>query len=363
MRKTAKCELIEKEKERSMPQLSMIIIIIFFLFIYPKKIFTAEPIPHPAEVKSLYLSTQNLFNKKKIAELERIISETDANGIVIDFKDSNNPKDAHLRSLVERFRTVGAYTIARIVTFQDTVFAKKYPDIAIKTRGGYFWYSGRAVWKRYWLDPASVKAQEYNIAVAKRAIDAGFNEVQFDYIRFPTDGNMKNIVYPVFDPSRESKVMVMQKFFERLHRELKNYSPNTLLGIDLFGEVFVYGKEAGIGQSLDVISSFFDVVSPMAYPSHYKCGEFKVRDPNAHPYLVYKQTIKNGLKFLGQKKIIIRPWIQSFSLRNIYGCGPSISYTAQRINSQIQASLDLGVRGFMLWNVSNNYPNGVFAKK
>lgn len=317
----------------------------------------------PAKIRAVYLSIDNIYNEKKIQELERMIAATNANGIVIDFKDSNIPDIAHMQRLVKRFKNVGAYTIARIVTFQDSLFARKHPEIAVKTKKGAFWYSGRQVWKRYWLDPASPRAHEYAISTAKKAIDAGFREVQFDYIRFPGDGNMRDIVFPIFNPATETKTEVMRKFFLRLKSELKTYSPSTLLGIDLFGEVFVYGKVAGIGQSLEDSAVFFDVLSPMAYPSHYMCGEFGVKDPNAHPYLVYKKTLGNGIRFLAGKQVIIRPWIQSFSLRNIYGCGPRIIYGAPEIKAQIRAAEDLHIRGFMLWNVMNTYPAGAFSSE
>ncbi len=330
---------------------------VFFIFL-SASFSAAETFPKPDEVRAVYLGSPNIFNERKIAELERIISTTSANGVVIDFKDSNSLSQKHMANLVKRFKKHNAYTIARIVVFQDTYFAKKHPELAIKTTSGEFWWSGRKDWKRYWLDPASEKVWDYNIEVAKRAIDAGFDEIQYDYIRFPTDGP-KDIRYPIFNPTIQSKASVMEEFFKKMKRELKSYSPNTLIGIDVFGEVFLYGKEAGIGQSLNHIAEYFDVLCPMAYPSHYMCGEFGVRDPTAYPYKVYYSTLKNGLKFL-DGKTIIRPWIQNFSITSIYGCGPTVYYDADKVNAQIQAGRDLGINGFMLWNASNNFTIEVF---
>ncbi len=316
---------------------------------------TIKTAPQPDAIRSIYLSSDNIFNERKIAELEHIFVTTKANGIVIDFKDSNSLSQETMANLVKRFKKHNVYTIARIVAFQDSYFARKHPEIAIKNSSGEFWYSGRKIWKRYWLDPASELVQEYNIEVAKRAIDAGFDEIQFDYIRFPTDGNMKDICYPVFNPAKDSKAEVMVGFFKKMKRELKAYSPKTPIGIDIFGEVFLYGKEAGIGQSLSHVAEYFDVLCPMAYPSHYMCGEFGVKDPTAHPYKVYYSTLKNGLKFLDGKKVIIRPWVQNFSITSIYGCGPAVYYGYENVLAQIQAGRDLGINGFMLWNASNNF--------
>lgn len=212
----------------------------------------------PAQIKAVYLSTNNIYNKKKIAELEEIIKTTSANGIVIDFKDSNNLPQQYMAALTKRFKDVGAYTIARIVVFQDSYFARKHPEIAVKTESGAFWWSGRHVWKRYWLDPASLRAQDYTIEVAKHAIDAGFDEIQFDYIRFPTDGNMRNIHFPIFNSIKETKSEVMTRFFKKLREELKTYSPEIVLGIDVFGEVLLYGRERGIGQDLIEIAKYFN---------------------------------------------------------------------------------------------------------
>lgn len=333
--------------------------VVLCLIINPATGFAEKIKPYPGGVKAIYLSTDYIFNKKKIAELEEMIKSTKADGIVIDYKDSNALPQPYMISLVERFHKIGAYTIARVVTFQDSRFARLHPEIAVKRTGGSFWWSGAKKWRRYWLDPASTLAQDYNIKVAKLAIDAGFDEIQFDYIRFPTDGNMRDIRFPIFNPAEESKSQVMIRFFRKLYEELKIYSPNTLLGIDVFGEVFLYGRERGIGQDLNDIAKYFDVISPMAYPSHYQCGEFKVKDPNAHPYLVYQVTLKNGLESL-KGAVIIRPWIQSFNLASIYGCGPRIIYDAEKVQAQIKATRDLGISGFMLWNVNNVFPREVF---
>lgn len=314
----------------------------------------------PYQIKAIYLGTPNIFNEKKISELERIVQTTNANGIVIDFKDSNYLSREHMANLAKRFKKHNTHTIARIVAFQDTYFSRKHPEIAVKTSSGDFWWSGKKTWKRYWIDPASLLAQNYNIQVAKEAINAGFDEIQFDYIRFPTDGNMADIRYPIFNPANTTKAEVMKEFFTKMKRELKSHAPNTPIGIDVFGEVFLYGKEMGIGQSLSDVAEYFDVLSPMAYPSHYMCGEFGVQDPTAHPYKVYRTTLKSGLTFLKDKKIIIRPWIQNFSIGNIYGCGPTVYYDAEKIKAQVQASRDLGINGFMLWNAGSNFTTEVF---
>ena len=164
--------------------------IVFFVFLFVS-FGAAKTFPKPEEVQAIYLGSPNIFNERKIAELERIIKTTVANGIVIDFKDSNSLSQEHMANLVKRFKKHNTYTIARIVAFQDSYFARKHPELAIKTSSGEFWWSGRKEWKRYWLDPASEKVWDYNIEVAKRAIDAGFDAVIFDGTELPFEENIK----------------------------------------------------------------------------------------------------------------------------------------------------------------------------
>lgn len=308
----------------------------------------------------MYLTSGNVYNEKKIRRLEEILNTTSANGIVIDFKDSNTPKTDYMTKLVTRFKKQNVYVIARIVVCQDSYFAKKHPETAITTADGAFWWSGRKKWQRYWIDPASPKVLRYTIETAKKAIDTGFDEIQFDYIRFPSDGNMSDLVYPIFNPHTQTKQAVMKWFFKNLHTELKEYSPSIVLSIDVFGEIFLDGKEPGIGQYLTDMKEYFDVISPMAYPSHFRCKEFGVQDPTAYPYRVYFQTLQKGKKIIGEGNTIIRPWIQDFTIPSIYKCGPLVQYNKEKVSAQIKAGYDLEIKGFMLWNAKNVFTSTVF---
>lgn len=312
--------------------------------------------PSVTEVKAVYLANENVSNEKKIKRLEQILAETSANGIVIDFKDSNTPDLKRLSGLAKRFKEQNVYTIARLVVFQDTLFARRHPETAVKTSAGQFWHSGRAVWKRYWVDPASPVVLAYTIEIAEQAVEAGFDEIQFDYLRFPSDGNMKDMIYPVFDAKNQNKEKVINNFVSKLNRALTSYCPSVKLGIDIFGGVCLNGSEPSIGQDLASMSRYFDVICPMAYPSHYKPGIFGKGDPNFDPYDTYHRTIKRGLALLRQENssAIIRPWIQDFSLANIYG-GEYVHYGPDKVWAQIQASRDLGINGFMLWNAASNF--------
>ena len=348
-------------------------------FVTLEKFFEHQPIvsrsgiAHAAEiplrqeipVRALYLSVDDITNKNKIAAISDIISITDANALVIDYKVDRPVPDTIMRGLVEHFKKMNVYLIARVAVMQDSYLARTRPSIALHRRDGSFWWSGRKKWNRYWVDPASPQVLAYTIDVAKHAIDLGFDEINFDYIRFPTDGALSEIVYPVFDAKTMNKSEVMDHFFRELTQTLRTYDARVKLSIDLFGEVAAYGQEKGIGQGLLSAAKYFDVLCPMAYPSHYRCGEFKFHDPTAHPYEVYRQTLLPAKKFLEDSGAIatLRPWVQAFSLRSIYGCGPHISYGPSEVRAEIQGGIDVGVPFFMLWNAGSRYSSGYFLPK
>lgn len=316
-------------------------------------------------IKAVYLSQSFLNSKAKIDYLLKIAETTEINAVVIDFKDNRLVSDQNLRNIIAEFKKRGCYVIGRLVAFQDSSYARAHPECAIKKHSGEFWYSGKKSWKRYWLDPAHPKVLEYTIYAAKTGIDMGFDEINFDYIRFPSDGNMKDIVYPYWD-GKISKYQVMAKFFQSLRDELKIYNPNIKLSVDIFGEAFFCDanskdgpREPGIGQKLSDLAKYFDIICPMAYPSHYQRGTFGLSDPNLFPYETYYRTLKPGIGYLDRIKSSakVRPWIQDFSIRNIYG-GQKVIYGPKEVRAQIQAGIDLKIDGFMLWNVNNRYTTG-----
>ena len=308
-------------------------------------------------VRAMYLSMESAYSERKIAEIGTIIKEGRANAVVIDYKtDAVLPKK-RAEELVSRFKKLGAYVIARIVVMQDSRLAKLEPKVAIRHRDGSLWTSGRPSWRRYWVDPSAPDVLNYNLKIAEGAIDLGFDELNFDYVRFPSDGSMKDIVYPFWRGDKKSMVPAMNGFYAKLTEELRRYDHRVKLSADIFGVVAAYGREAGIGQDFAALAKYFDAVAPMAYPSHYSCGEFGFTDPAAHPYGVYAKTLQEAearLKSTGLKTEI-RPWIQAFSIPSIYGCGPAVHYGPAEIEAEIKAARDSGIDSFMLWNAGSDY--------
>lgn len=314
-------------------------------------------------VKSVYLGADYLYDKEKIEYIFSLFDGTKLNAVVIDFKVGKPQVNQYVRDLIARFHKKGIYVIGRLVMFQDSYLARTRPHLAIRNKNSDMCFSGKKAWQRYWVDMASNEVINYNIEISKQGISMGFDEINFDYIRFPSDLKncdlKNNILYPVWDG--KAKYSIMRKIFADIKKELKDYAlengNRVVLSIDIFGNVFAYEEEPGIGQKLSDIAEFFDVISPMSYPSHYRCGEFSLKDPNAHPYIVYNKTLEAGLGHLRKVRFRgeVRPWIQDFSIVNIYGCGSAVHYGSQEVKAQIKASEDLGLTGFMLWNPANNY--------
>lgn len=341
--------------------LAIILLLSLICLLYASNVRSesSEQIP----IKSVYLGADYLYDRGKIEYIFSLFDGTKLNAVVIDFKVGKPQVNPYIRDLIARFHKKGIYVIGRLVLFQDSYLARTRPYLAIRNKNGNLCFSGKKVWQRYWVDMASNEVINYNIEIAKQGIDVGFDEINFDYIRFPSDLKncdlKNNILYPFWDG--ESKYSIMRKVFTDIKNQLKNYAgqnnTHIILSVDIFGYVFAHGEESGIGQKLSDIADFFDVISPMPYPSHYRCGEFSLKDPNAHPYIVYNKTLEAGLGHLRKIKFRgeVRTWIQDFSIANIYGCGLAVSYGEQEVKAQIKASEELGLTGFMLWNPTNNY--------
>ena len=311
--------------------------------------------------KAVYLTSDAVRNNQKMKQVDKMIDSTQINSVVIDVKVDRVVIDDRLKKIVADLNSRGVWTIARIVVMQDSGLARSRPDLAIKTKDGDFWYSGKKSWKRFWVDPAALEVADYNSDIAKKAIDIGFKEIQFDYIRFPSDGNMKNIAYPHYD-GKQLKYETMDRFFERLVVPIREYNPAIILSVDVFGDAYFNGGEPGVGQKIGIIEKYFDVISPMNYPSHFCCGQFGFCDPNKHPYSVMYKSLDKGKKYLTDKNVLVRPWVQAFSIRNIYNCqcGDHKShYGSKEIDDQLRAICDNVLGGWRLWNGSSKYNKDV----
>jgi len=243
---------------------------------------------------------------------------------------------------VKDFKDAGIYTIARIAIFKDDHLARARPDLAVHFPDGRVWANDKGT---AWVDPYKKEVWEYAIDIASRAAAAGFDEIQFDYIRFPSDGKTRQCRYSRKDHTPATASEALRDFL-RLARE--RLAPmGVKLSIDTFGLTASVDNGMGIGQRLDQMADLVDYVSPMMYPSHYAKGQYGLKNPNRQPYLTVRQGVKDALERLGAKPGRLRPYLQDFSL--------GVKYTPAHVRAQIRAAEELGVQGWILWNAQNRY--------
>ena len=317
--------------------------------------------------KGIY-STFRTAGSLRIDELLDLIERTELNTIVIDIKDcggrigfdtnnelinkigSEKVYIKNIKELIDKFHKKGIYVIARIVVFEDNYLPREKPDLALKTRNNNLWQDFRGL---TWLDPASKEVWDYNIALAKEAIKVGFDEINLDYIRFPSDGNISNIVYPFWD-GKTSKQEVIRQFFEYFSQEIR---PLAFISADLFGLTLTVNTDMNIGQWLEYAAPYFDYICPMVYPSHYPSTFEGFANPAEHPYeIIYKALIigKERLDAISSSAKL-RPWLQDFDL--------GANYHAGMIRLQKQAVYDANVYGWLLWNPRNVYTEEALIKE
>ena len=334
-----------------------------------EKRFVATHVKTPDAVKGIYM-TQCVAGTRDFREsLVKLVDETELNTIIIDVKDFSGgisfiPDDPELkdflssrcyardmRDFIAYLHSKGIYVVARITVFQDPFFAKKHPDLAIQKA------SDRTLWADYkgihYLDPGAKKAWEYIVALGKESYAAGFDELNFDYIRFPSDGNMKDIYYPwsearvTADPAH-GKALVLRDFFSYLHESFEG--SGAVLSADLFGMTMTNTDDLNIGQVLEYAAPYFDYIAPMVYPSHYPKGFNGYQNVNAHPYDIVKFSMDRGAARLAaatSTPLKLRPWLQD----NDY----PVPYTPEMVRAQIQAVYDAGLTSWMLWDAGNTY--------
>ncbi len=238
----------------------------------------------------------------------------------------------------------GIYTIARIAVFRDQLLCAKNANYAIKSkRTGSTWNGSKEVW----CDPTNKYVQEYNIRLAVELAEKGVDEIQFDYIRFPTKGDLGDAGY-VYHYGKMSKEAVITLFLQKAYNEIS--WKNVRLSIDIFG-VVAWEKEIDIektGQRVASLSKYCDVISPMLYPSHFEDDFDGFANPGDEPYHFILEGSKKTKLLAGGKPV--RPWLQAFNWR----VTPS-KYNEDYIIKQIAGCRDAGASGYLFWNASNSY--------
>lgn len=319
------------------------------------------------KVKGLYLTAYSAGSSAKISEIISLLNKTELNSVVIDLKDysgyilydSDLPfvnklglEDVRIKDvpkLLEQLKSHKIYTIARISAFQDPLLAEKKPEWAIKSKAGGLWRDKKGL---AWVDPTRPEVWRYVASVAREAARLGFDEINFDYIRFPTDGRLADIIYTNGGQKRRE---VIADFFSQTSKTLSDLP--VYLSADLFGLTTEKSGEDDmfIGQRLSDAVKYFDYVCPMVYPSHYPAGYLGYANPADHPYEVVYNAISSGVKKAQGQRAKIRAWLQDFNLGAVYD--------GAKIRAQIDATDKAGADGWILWNAANRYTDaGLLAQ-
>ncbi len=247
-----------------------------------------------------------------------------------------------LAACVRDFQSAGFYTIGRIVLFKDNRLARKRPDLAVHRPDGGLWTNAKGV---AWVDPYKREVWEYNLAIASRAAVAGFDEIQFDYLRFPSDGNTRLCRYSKKDHSDETANKNLVDFLTLARQRL-----STKLSICVFGMTTTDDSGMGIGQHILELARQVDFVSPMMYPSHYAKGSYNLKNPNRSPYKTILHGTRDAVLRMGAEAWKLRPYFQDFSL--------GVRYREEQVRAQILAAAREGVTNWILWNPQNRYTWG-----
>ena len=320
----------------------------------------------PFTPKALYLSFYGIGDRKMRNKALDLISTTEINSLVIDVKGDKGFVPYHssvplvsevggqkiitvrdVKGLLALLHSRGIYTIGRIVVFKDTPLATKRPDLMVKTRTGDVWRDREGL---AWTDPFKKEVWDYNVDIAVEAAQLGFDEIQFDYVRFP-DSHQPQFSQP---STEEGRVAAISGFLAEAQKRLAPY--NVFLSANIFGYVCWNRNDTYIGQKLDQIAQHVDYIAPMLYPSGFQYGIPGYRKPVEHPNEIVYLTLKRARERLGLPATRFRPWLQAF---RDYAFDRRY-FTGELIKQQVEAAETFGSNGWMLWNPRNSYsPDGL----
>jgi len=320
-----------------------------------------HPVKVPKEIRGVHVTMALASLKGKMREYYALRRQG-LNTIELDVKDENG-EVGFVPSAVPLAKAIGAahayykprvvarqahrrglYLIGRIVTFEDPFLSEKRPGLAIRTADGSIWRNNSGLG---WTNPYDRRVWNYNVSLGEAAARAGFDEIQFDYVRFPSDGDVSTIRYPGkhAQPMGWTIPAFVQYAGKRLH------PLGVRVSVDMFG--LAASHDLGIGQFPSRISRYVDAVYPMVYPSHYNPGEYNLNDPNAVPGTTVAYSLADYNKALLGRRAELVPWLQDFSLGR--------TYTLSDVRDQIAAARQASARGFMLWNAEGVYSDGALA--
>src|SRR5437660_8304312 len=318
------------------------------------------PVTRDFEVRAVYLTGVMAASDRGLRIIRRW-REVGGNAVVFDIKDSDGSVNIHfehplltshrapihdLPKFVRFLHSKNMHAIARIAIFRDERLVVTHPELAVKShRTGQAW---RENGKLVWTDPSQPKVQDYDIALAKKAAESGADEVQFDYVRFPAEGDQKDASF-VFQKEHPTwhRTDVITDFLKHAYEEI--HPSGVLLSLDVFG-IMAWQRQVDLahtGQDIVGMAKYCDVLSPMIYPSHFFGMDGYAHPGDAPEHFIGEsmdrfQTITKG------SGVVLRPWLQAFRWRNR-------TYSTKYIETQVLTAKNKGGIGFLFWNANNDY--------
>jgi len=318
--------------------------------------------PAKKTIRAIYLSAYSAGSDKKVTSILASIKNSSINAIVIDIKDYSGylsydsnikmvndlklkqVKIKNIKNLIDRLHQAHLYVIAREAVFQDPLLSVKKPEWAVKSKAsGKAWQDRKGL---SWLDTSNPAVWSYHVAIAKEAVGLGFDEVNLDYVRFPSDGAISDMSFPYL--KNKTKAEALKDFFAYFSQQMKDEP--AYLSVDLFGLTTTVKNDMNIGQVIENAAPYFDYICPMVYPSHYPNGYLGYKNPADHPYdIIYKALTVGATRIASttNNRAELRPWIQDFNLGAIY--------TAAMIKQEIKAAADAKADGYLVWDPKNIY--------
>ncbi len=323
---------------------------------------SSNPATLAPSVHAIHLTASAAGSKKYRQKLDKMFQETILNAVVVDLKDEGGEvyvpgvnaveragayrrEIPDLASWISDLKKRHIYTVGRIVVFKDNILPRKTPSLGVHNNNGDLWFDRK---HGTWLDPYNRDAWRYILLIALEASKLGFDEIQFDYLRFPTDGPLLQTRFSK-PYSRNAASQALVDFLAQARQLL--HPMGAKISIDVFGLTTSVNTGMGIGQLIVPMAEQVDFVCPMTYPSHYARGEYGIANPNDQPYRTVSLAMHGALKTLGpQGREKLRPYLQDFSLK-----GRGIPYRSKEVRAQIQAAADAGVANWTLWNAICHY--------
>jgi hypothetical protein len=315
----------------------------------------------PNQVKAIYMSSWVAGTPSIRSKLIKLAQDTEVNAIVIDVKDNTgiltwDERVRDLPALIDELHKKNIYVIARVAAFQDPAYVKAHPEQAVRSKAtGGIWKDNKGV---PWVDTGSKDMWKYIENVSKDAYARGFDEINLDYIRFPTDGKLSDMTFPISgERGLNDKPGIVGDFYRYITDAL--HKDGIPVSGDLFGIIMTTNVDIKtLGQDMHVALQTFDYVSPMVYPSHFYAGTAGYQNPAAHPGEIIKYSMAAGVKIAqevasstGKSPATYiakyRPFYQDFDM--------GATYTADMVRAQIEAGYSLGINSWMLWDPANKY--------